>query len=170
MRLHLTGALIAAFLLAGCSLPDNGNSAAESTMETASHETLIRRVLELLDARQLDEAFALYSEDYVYHGPGGQELRGRNGIRGLWELFLGGFPDLSATIHDTIVQHDKLVLRWSVHGTHTGEFLGIAPTHKSINLPVTEIFVIANGQLVEAWDQYDRLHMFEQLGVNPHAL
>ena len=136
-------------------------------MSTESNEVLIRQVLTLIDERRLDEAFELYSSDYVYHGPGGQELRGRDGIRGLWELFLGGFPDLSSTIDDVISQGDKLVLRWKVQGTHTGEFLGIAATNKKITLPVTEIFVIANGQLIEAWDQYDRMHLLEQIDAVP---
>ena len=138
-------------------------------MTSASHESIVRNVLTLIDARKLDEAFEFYAPDYVYHGPGGQELRGRDGIRGLWEIFLGGFPDLSSTVDELISHGDKLVMRWTVRGTHTGEFLGIAPTNNKIALPITEIFVIADGQLVEAWDRYDRLHLLEQIGAAPIA-
>jgi steroid delta-isomerase-like uncharacterized protein len=132
-------------------------------MSAASNEAVIRKVLKLIDERNLDEAFELYAPDYIYHGPGGQELRGRDGVRGLWELFLRGFPDLTSTVYDVISQGDKLVMRWSVKGTHTGEFLGIAPTNNKMTLPVIEIFSVADGQLVEAWDQYDRLHLLEQI-------
>ena len=62
---------------------------------------------------------------------------------------------------------DKVVLRWRIDGTHTGEFLGIAPSNKKISLGVTEIFRFANGQLVEAWDQYDRLDLMQQIGAIP---
>lgn len=141
----------------------------ESSMTAASNEAVVRNVLALINERNLDEAFELYAPDYIYHGPGGQELRGRDGIRGLWDLFLAGFPDLSATVDDVISHGDKLVLKWTVQGTHTGEFLGIPPTNNKLKLPVIEIFVVADGQLVEAWDQYDRLYLLEQLDAAPRS-
>ena len=135
-----------------------------------NNEAAIREVLRLINDRNLDEAFKLYAPDYIYHGPGGQALRGRGAIRGLWEVFLTGFPDLSATIDDLISEGDKLVLRWTVRGTHTGEFLGIAATGNEVTLPVTEVFRLADGQLVEAWDQYDRLHLMQQIGAIPQGV
>ena len=135
-----------------------------------NNEAVIREVLRLINDRNLDEAFKFYAPDYIYHGPGGQELRGRGAIRGLWEVFLTGFPDLSATIDDLISEGDKLVLRWTVRGTHTGEFLGIAAAGNEITLPVTEVFRLADGQLVEAWDQYDRLHLMQQIGAIPQGV
>jgi steroid delta-isomerase-like uncharacterized protein len=139
----------------------------EGAMSMENREVLVRRVLTLIDERRLDEAFDLYSADYVYHGPGGQELRGRESIRQLWELFLAGFPDLQSTVDDVITSDDKLVLRWTLRGTHKGEFLGVAPSNKQIVLPIVEIFRIEDGQLVEAWDQYDRLHLLEQIQAAP---
>ncbi|MFQ5551222.1 MAG: ester cyclase [Gemmatimonadales bacterium] len=130
------------------------------------NEAVVRQVLALIDERNLDEAFELYALDYIYHGPAG-DLRGRDGIRGLWEVFLVGFPDLHSTIEDMVSAGDKVVLRWRVEGTHTGEFLGVAPSNRKVSLGVTEIFRVANGQLVEAWDQYDRLDLMQQIGAIP---
>ena len=104
---------------------------------------------------------------YIYHGPGGQELRGRDGIRGLWEVWLVGFPDLHSTIEDIVSAGDKVVMRWRIEGTHTGEFLGVKPSHAKINVGVTGIFRVVNGQLVECWDQYDALGMMQQIGAIP---
>ena len=64
-----------------------------------------------------------------------------------------------------VAEGDKLVVRWAIQGTHTGEFLGIAPTNKEVTLPTTEMFRIRSGQLVEAWDSYDRLSFMQQLGA-----
>ncbi len=60
-----------------------------------------------------------------------------------------------------ISEGDKLVLRWTIEGTHTGELLGTPPSNKKITLPMTEIFRVADGQLAEAWDQYDQLHLMQ---------
>ena len=134
-------------------------------MTTDKNIELVNRVLELINSRNLDEAFEFYDLDYVYHGPGGQELRGRSGIRGLWELFFAAFPDLVASVDEIFSTGDKVTLRWNVRGTHTGEFLGIPASKKSISLPITEVFRVEGGILREAWDQYDRLHMMEQIGA-----
>ena len=94
-------------------------------------------------------------------------MRGRDQIRGLWDVFLNAFPDLHSTVDDVISEGDKLVLRWTIQGTHTGEFLGVPASNNSMSLSVTEVFRIADGQLVEAWDQYDRLGLMEQIGGVP---
>ena len=66
-----------------------------------------------------------------------------------------------------VSEDNKVVLRWRVEGTHTGEFMGVAPSNKKIALGITEIFRVENGQLVEAWDQYDLYGMMQQLGAIP---
>ncbi|HEY5626480.1 MAG TPA: ester cyclase [Nitrospira sp.] len=136
-------------------------------MSLEKNVAVINQVMELINDRKLDEAFKLYDLDYIYHGPGGQELRGRDGIRGLWEAFLTAFPDLSASVDEAISEGDNVALRWNVKGTHTGDFLGIPASGKSMALPITEVFRVENGILVEAWDQYDRLHLLEQIGAAP---
>ena len=161
MQIHRVPFFLALIVAAGCSAPNE--------VQVAQNEALTRQVLELIDARQLDAAFELYAADYIYHGPGGQELRGRDGIRGLWEVFLTGFPDLSFIVDDMISRGDKVVVRWTIRGTHTGEFLGVPASNRMITLPMTEIFRIADGQLVEAWDQYDRMHLMQQIGAIPES-
>jgi steroid delta-isomerase-like uncharacterized protein len=137
------------------------------TMSIEENKALVRRVLELLNERDTAAAFEYYAPDYIYHGPGGQELGGREGIKGLWAVFFAAFPDLGATIEDMVAEGDKLVLRWRVQGTHKGEFQGIAPTNKQVTLPLMEMFRVAGGQLAEAWDSYDRLDLMQQLGAIP---
>ena len=136
-------------------------------MSLEKNVAIIDQVMELINDRKLDEAFELYDPHYIYHGPGGQELRGRDGIRGLWEAFLTAFPDLTASVDEAISEGDNVALRWNVKGTHTGDFLGIPASGKSITLPITEVFRVENGILAEAWDQYDRLHLLEQIGAVP---
>ena len=158
--------VILIFAIGGCSVPNDAEMAQDEITSVEQNEAVIRQVLDLIDERNLDQAFELYALDYIYHGPTG-ELRGRDGIRGLWEVFLAGFPDLHSTIEDMVSEGDKVVLRWRIEGTHTGEFMGVAPSNMKITLGVTEIFRVANGQLVEAWDQFDRLGLMQQIGAIP---
>ncbi len=166
MQLQRIPLIILAFAIGGCSVPNDAEINQEQVTSVEQNEAVVRQVFALINDRNLDKAFELYALDYVYHGPGGQELRGRDGIRGLWEdVYLAGFPDLHSTLEDMVSEGDKVVLRWRIEGTHTAEFMGIAPTNVEVKLPIIEIFRVANGQLVEAWDQYDRLDLFQQIGA-----
>lgn len=157
--------VVLALSLAGCSVCEDAAIQEDQAALTEQNEEVINEVLMLIDERKLDEAFELYALDYIYHGPTG-DIRGRDGIRGLWEVFLDGFPDLKSAALDTISEGNKVALRWRIEGTHTGEFLGVPPSGNKITLDVTEIFRIENGQLVEAWDQWDRLGLMRQIGGN----
>lgn len=166
MQLMRIPLIILAFSIGGCSVPNDAEMKQDQVTSVEQNEAVVRQVLALIDERNLDAAFELYALDYIYHGPAG-ELRGRDSIRGLWGVFLTGFPDLHATIEDMISEGDKVVLRWRVEGTHTGEFMGIAPSNMKITLGITEIFRVADGQLVEAWDQFDQLSLMQQIGAIP---
>lgn len=166
MQLMRIPLIILAFSIGGCSVPNDAEMKQDQVTSVEQNEAVVRQVLALIDERNLDAAFELYALDYIYHGPAG-ELRGRDSIRGLWGVFLTGFPDLHATIEDMISEGDKVVLRWRVEGTHTGEFMGVAPSNMKITLGITEIFRVADGQLVEAWDQFDQLSLMQQIGAIP---
>ena len=62
--------------------------------------------------------------------------------------------------------------RWLMTGTHTGEYLGIAPTGRSISVEQCEVYEFDaddGGQVVNTWSYGDPLAMFRQLGVVPGA-
>ena len=82
-------------------------------------------------------------------------------------VFRAGFPDLTLTVEDQAAENDRVVTRWTVHGTHTGDFSGIPATGKTMTMPGITIQRLKNGKLVEAWVQYDQLGLLQQLGVIP---
>ena len=58
-------------------------------------------------------------------------------------------------------------MRWTIYGTHTGDFFGVPASNNPLVLQITEIFRVENGQLAEAWDNWDRLSMAQQMGGTP---
>ena len=77
------------------------------------------------------------------------------------------FPDLHITVEDLIAEGDKVVARDTVTGTHQGEYMGLAPTGKSITY--NEIFIcrFADGRIAETWGVVDVLSQLRQLGALP---
>jgi predicted ester cyclase len=138
-------------------------------MSTEQNKALLRRVMEEVFSRGnislIDELFA---PDFVEHEalPPGIPA-GREGVKQLSTMLRRAFPDLKATIDDTIAEGDKVVARATWSGTHKGEFMGIAPTGKSVSFGVFDIVRIAGGKFVEHWGQMDNLSMMQQLGVIP---
>ena len=70
-------------------------------------------------------------------------------------------------IEEMIAEGDRVVVRWSSRGTHLGESHGLPPTSKQVTNSGINIFRIADGKIAEVWDIFDRLWLWQQLGVLP---
>jgi steroid delta-isomerase-like uncharacterized protein len=81
------------------------------------------------------------------------------------ERFLTGLPDLHFEVDDTITETDKLVVYWTITGTHRGEFLGVPPTNKKVAFSGITINQIRNGQIIESTVIWDGLGLLEQFGI-----
>ena len=135
-------------------------------MSIEENKALCRGCIDLWNDRDSETAGKNYAEDFAYHGPPG-ELRGREAIKGLWATFLIGFPDMHSTIDHMVAEDDRVVVRRTIRGTHTGLFNGIEPTGNSVTVPVLEELRIADGVLAEAWDSFDQLGLMQQIGAAP---
>jgi steroid delta-isomerase-like uncharacterized protein len=75
------------------------------------------------------------------------------------------FSDIKVTVEDVFGTDDKVVVRWSLTMTHQGDSMGFPATGKTIQLTGITIARIENGKIVEGWDNWDKLGMFEQIGA-----
>lgn len=78
-----------------------------------------------------------------------------------------GFPDLQWVIEEAIAEGDKVAIRWTLQGTHDGEYMGVAPTGNRVNWPGATIFQLANGKIVNRSVHADPGALRQQLGVSP---
>jgi predicted ester cyclase len=79
--------------------------------------------------------------------------------------FAAAFPDRKVDIEDLIAVGDRVVARAVLHATHTGPLGNIAPTGRKVRLASTIIYRFAQGRVVEEWEIFDKLGMYQQLGV-----
>ncbi|HEX6385062.1 MAG TPA: ester cyclase, partial [Anaerolineae bacterium] len=82
-------------------------------------------------------------------------------------IIRSAFPDVRVQTQDMIAEGDKVVARVTLTGTHRGEFLGIPPTGKQVEVSTIDIIRVADGKMVEHWGVTDNLGMMQQLGVVP---
>jgi len=88
---------------------------------SAENKSVIRRWIEAFNRRDLEAGAQLMDANYVRHLPG-LESRGAEGFKQVATAFLTGFPDSKLTIEDLIAEDDRVVVRFTVRGTHLGDF------------------------------------------------
>ena len=71
-------------------------------------------------------------------------------------------------VEDLIASEDKTVARVKVTATHQGEFMGVPPTGKHVEMQLIDIMRFDDAGLVcEHWGLADMLSLMQQLGVVP---
>jgi len=108
----------------------------------------------------------LYDPDCVIHTPDG-ELKGREGIRELFDTYVTAFPDSRLTVEYMLAEDDKVMTAYTFTGTHKGRLMDISPTGKQVSVRGTAVCQIRNNRVVEERDLWDTLSMMEQLGAVP---
>lgn len=88
-------------------------------------------------------------------------------LKGHIAFFETAFPRYEMFADDFICEDDKVVVRAHAKAVHKGDLMGMAPTGKTIELPFTGIYQIANGKIAKSWLFFDRMDMMSQLGENP---
>ena len=130
------------------------------------NKTLVRRLIEE-DIGRGDEAVAdeIIHPDFVDHtNPPGMQ-HGLAGHKAIVRLFRATFPDLEWRIDDLIAEGDKVVARTTMRGTQRGEFFGVPPSGKSVEMAGIHVLRIADGKIAEHWGSNDDLGLLRQLGA-----
>lgn len=136
--------------------------------EAANIATLERAVRNFSTPATHEAYFDLYTESTVLHGYTGVEP-GLASIKQFYALIWTAFPDASIEGHDLFAAEDKVVYRFTMHGTHQGDFMGVPATGKPIALPGITILRFADGKCVERWSQADFMAVMQQIGALPAA-
>ena len=99
----------------------------------------------------------------------GVEIRGPHQFEAFFNRLHGAFPDMKVKLEDIFGMDDKVVIRWSATMTHTGDTLGMPPTHRPVKIGGISIAQFENGKLIRGWDNWDQLAMMQQLSESAAA-
>ena len=136
-------------------------------MSVEENKATFQRVGEVHNTGDLSLVPELVTEGYVYHGPAGMELKGREGFNQAIIALRTAFPDFYTTTEHLVAEGNMLAARIRITGTHKSTLLGIPPTGKQLSF-VSNIFVrFEGGKEAEAWGTPDVLSIYQQLGITP---
>jgi len=128
-------------------------------------QRLAEAFVEMLNTHNPDLVDSFVATDYRNHNAFVDD--GREANRQFWAGFFAALPDLTATMEDLIVSGDRVVGRFVYRGTHLGEFMGIPPSGRPVEMRSIDIWRVADGLFVEHWDELNTLEFFQQLGALP---
>src|SRR5215217_2863747 len=90
---------------------------------------------EVFGEGKLKSVDELVAPDYVSHAPGDPELsRGPEDIKEIVRAYHSAFPDINFAVEQQVAEGDTVVTRWIARGTHQGEFMGVPPSGRRIEV------------------------------------
>jgi|SRR5947209_13962996 len=135
---------------------------------STENETLARRFFEdLCNGRRLEVADEILAPGHRYHDPQSPDTgSGPDAMKqtvALYQDTLAGQWE----VHEIVGCGDRVTARWTGHGRHVKEIMGLAPTGREIKVDALTLFRIEDGKIAENWTCWDTLGMLQQLGAVP---
>jgi steroid delta-isomerase-like uncharacterized protein len=135
-------------------------------MET--HKDFFKQFVQFINTADENLAQQLISPVAKFHVPGQPEpLQGPKGYLMIISMMRSGFPDIQWTLEDLITEGDKVAARFTMKGTHNGEFFGVPATGKVIAVQAINFYRLVNEQIIEEYGQPDMLGLLRQIGAFP---
>ena len=139
----------------------------KATLE--ANKTLIRRWFEEVWNKGRPDAIPeMFAQDGIAHGlsdDAANPLRGPAGFLPFHSQFREAFPNIEVVIEDQIAEGDMVATRCSVRGKHSGNSFGFAATQSQVEFTGMTITRIREDKIVEAWNNFDFMKMYQQLGA-----
>ena len=133
---------------------------------------VMRRKIAAFNAHDAEETRAVFSPDCRKEVPGAS-LRGADQVVAYFQMFWDAFPDIRVMVEGSVEEGSVVGIHGRSTGTHTGTLRtpsgDIAPTGRTIDLPISDFYEVQGGRIVASHLTFDQLTLLEQLGVAPAA-
>jgi predicted ester cyclase len=147
----------------GALTRDNDRSQTEATRQ------LIEGMVDGLNDHRIDDIGEFFSPDFRWMGNAGcGTKRGIKEFQDNWQRpFQAAFSDKVCIDEARIAEGQWMAAFGKQMATHSGEFMGIAPTGKRVEIRYMDFWKVVDGKIVDNWVMVDFPHVMRQLGVDP---
>src|SRR2546421_5211522 len=141
----------------GCGRESGRGRTSMATQDWLWKQSRVANVRSLLEeGHGLSELYAPHSVSHRPWDRGGTVQDGFGDVA-------SAFPDMKISVEDAIENADKVVIRWRMRATHSGEFLGIQPTQRPVDFTGINIYRFVGDKIVEAWGEIDFATLSQQI-------
>lgn len=137
---------------------------------TEVNKALVRRWFDEVWNKGVEHVIdELFSGNGIAHGIGetDPDIHGPNEFKPFVRNLRGAFPDIRIDVEDTVAEGEMVCVRLVLQGTHTGNGLGVPPTGRKVRVTGLVMARMLEGQMVEAWNNWDQLGLLRQIGAMP---
>lgn len=118
------------------------------------------------DPARREEYLELYSAEAAFHGFPPDVPPTFEGIKAFYGVLWGSFPDIVLEFDDVVAEGDRVAIRYHATGTHSGEFMGAAPSGNTVVFEgMTILRFDDEACCVERWQGLDAIRLMVQLGL-----
>jgi len=115
--------------------------------------------------RDVDALAASHAEHGVVVSPMFTTITGREQIADSYRSLFRAFPDWEYGGDDLIVDGDRVAQPFTVHATHSGEFMGLPGSGRRFTVQGVLLFEVGGGMIQTERRIYDFTGLLIQLGV-----
>jgi len=91
--------------------------------------------------------------------------RGRDAFKAYGNFLRSAFPDMKITDEDVICEGELAAVRWTFNATHLGEFFGVPPSGRKVEITGFDIMVIRDGWIHALYLEQDLMGLLQQIGA-----
>ena len=151
--------LTSTILLVGCK----NESAEREKIAQANIDSYSKTWELVINEGKVDVLDTAYAPEIVLHTV--PEIKGIANSKAYYAYFVTGFSNREFIVKEIFASGDKVTKYWQFKGTHTGDFMGIPATGKTIDVEGCTIARMVNGKIVEERDFMDNMDFMKQLGL-----
>lgn len=137
--------------------------------KTSETQRVVESMVDGLNDHDIEGMGHFFAPDFRWMGNAGcGTKRGLREFQDNWQRpFQAAFSDKVCIDEARLVQGEWMAAFGRQEATHSGEFMGIAPTGKRIEIRYMDFWKVVDGKIVDNWVNVDFAHVMQQLGVDP---
>lgn len=136
--------------------------------KTAETKAVIEGMVDGLNDHRIDDIGEFFAESFRWMGNVGCGTK--NGVREFqdnWQRpFQAAFSDKICIDEARLYMGEWAAAFGRQEATHSGEFMGVAPTHQRVEIRYMDFWKVVDGKIEDNWVTVDFPHVLGQLGVD----
>ena len=120
-------------------------------MSIEDPKSIVLEFYKSFDNRNIERAFSFLDESFIAYMAGIPGAMDKKSFQRFGMEFYSAFAESQHKFDEVIVADNKIVTCGKFTAKHLGEFQGLPPTEKQIEISVMHIDRVENGKIVEHW-------------------
>jgi steroid delta-isomerase-like uncharacterized protein len=157
-------------ILIGCNIKPSQEceDLKKANEQVVSNKKIYQEVWDaVVNKGELDKINETYFDMNVTMISTPENIVGIEAFKDYYKNFLAGFTDVKFSFVDVIAQEDKIVKHWNFKAKNTGEFYGMPPTGKDVDVSGVTLAIMKDGKIAQEQDFMDSYVLMQQLGLAP---